>query len=54
MPIVDTSGDKLVLLQGVGQNGEPQILNLSKADFVRIHEEFDGGNDIAFLDTRDG
>jgi hypothetical protein len=49
MPVVDSSTDSLTLLWGVNANGTPDIKPLRKADFVHIHENYRGGDDVAFL-----
>jgi hypothetical protein len=49
MPVVDASRDELVLLVSLGEDGKANILRLPKARFVQIHDEFEGGNDVAFL-----
>jgi hypothetical protein len=52
MPVVDSSADELTLLWGVDEAGTPQTRLLAKKDLVSIHENFDGGDDIAYLDKR--
>jgi hypothetical protein len=49
MPVVDSSTDSLTLLWGVNANGTPHVKTLRKADFVHIHENYRGGDDVAFL-----
>lgn len=51
MPVVDMDGSKLVLLHSMQPDSQPRIMRLPKAELVRIHNEFDGGNDVAFLET---
>ena len=50
MPVVDATDDSLVLLHSVGDNGEPVTCEIRKSEFVRIHDEYQGGHDVAFLD----
>ena len=50
MPVVDSTTDSLTLLWGVDDSGSPQTETLKKSDFVDIHENFPGGDDIAILD----
>jgi hypothetical protein len=50
MPVVDSTDDELTLLYGTLQNGSFQVMNMKKTDLVAIHEQYDGGNDIAFLE----
>jgi hypothetical protein len=50
MPVVDLTESSLVLLLGV-ENNTPQLLDISKDDFVQIHDKYPGGKDIAYLET---
>jgi len=50
MPVVDSSSDSLTLFWGIDDHGTADIKMLNKADFVHIHERFQGGDDIAFLE----
>lgn len=49
MPIVDATSDELILLEYVDVNGNKRTKNLKKEEFVRIHDNYAGGDDIAFL-----
>jgi hypothetical protein len=51
MPVVDIDKDNLTLLYSVETNGRKQILKLKRLDFISIHNNFDGGDDVAFLET---
>ena len=50
MPVVDASDDDLTLLHGTLGNGQFQLMDIEKSAFVKIHDQYDGGNDIAFLE----
>lgn len=50
MPVVDVDDVNLYLLYVVQDNGGIQIMTLPKKEFVRIHEEFDGGDDVAYFE----
>jgi hypothetical protein len=50
MPVVDMDEDNLVLVNIVHQNGEAELIRLPKAAFIAIHENFPGGEDVAYLD----
>jgi hypothetical protein len=50
MPVVDMDESGLVLLHSMQPNGQPNTMQLAKAELVRIHDEFDGGNDVAYLE----
>jgi len=50
MPVVDLSHDALTFLWRVDQNGNLETMTLDKKDFVAIHERYEGGNDIAYLE----
>lgn len=54
MPIVDMTEDDIVLLVGVLQNGRKQLRTMKKSEFVRIHDEYEGGNDVAYLESSCG
>ena len=49
MLVVDTTNDSLLLLHSVTDNGEPVTKEIHKSEFVRIHDSYPGGKDIAFL-----
>ena len=49
MPVVDATEDKLILLKHVDANGTPETCELPKAEFVRIHNQYNGGDDVAYL-----
>ena len=49
MVVVDESPTDLTLLQYVDKHGRLSTLNLPKALFATIHDNFEGGDQIAFL-----
>ena len=49
MVVVDATDTDLTLLQHVDERGTPHTMHLSKAKFVYIHDNFNGGDDIAYL-----
>lgn len=53
LPIVDASADDYTLLEYVENNGTPHTKTLKKAEVARIHDQFDGGKEVAFLDKMD-
>lgn len=50
MPVVDMDDEYLYLVSAVRNNGEVQLMKLPKQEVVRIHEQFDGGDDVAYLE----
>jgi hypothetical protein len=50
MPVVDATDDSLVLLHSLDKKNEPVTCEIPKSEFVRIHDKYSGGNDVAFLD----
>jgi len=50
MLVVEASKDSLVFLKSVDENGTPETLTLSKAEFGRIHNSYPGGDDVAYLE----
>ena len=50
MLVRDAEDDKLVLLCSVSAAGEITPMELPKTKLVQIHDNFDGGNEIAFLE----
>ena len=50
MPVVDMDDEHLCLVYAVQRNGEIQLMALLKKEIVRIHEQFDGGDDVAYLE----
>jgi len=49
MPVVDATADFFAVLWSVKDDGVPDVRQLAKSDFVRIHDNFPGGDDIAIL-----
>ena len=50
MPVVDMDEENLLLVYGALAVNQIRLLKLPKTEFVRIHQQFDGGNDVAYLD----
>ena len=50
MPLVEASADELTLLHSVLPDGRGAVLRVPKSEFVRIHDQFPGGKEIAWLD----
>lgn len=50
MPVVDATDDDLILLKMVDSSGTPETCTLPKDEFVRIHDKYDGGDDVAYLE----
>ncbi len=50
MPLVDITDESLVLLNRVEANGKKITKNITKAELIRIHNEYEGGDDVAYLD----
>ncbi len=49
MVVLDVTGDYLTLLHHVDTNGDIKEMKVSKSDFVKIHDEWPGGEQIAYL-----
>jgi hypothetical protein len=49
MPVVEASDDELTLLHSVLPDGRCQVLRVPKSELVRIHDEFPGGKEVAYL-----
>jgi hypothetical protein len=49
MVVVDASEEDLTLLEYVHQNGITETKRISKLEFIRIHNEFLGGDEVAYL-----
>jgi len=52
MPVVDATDDKLILLKVMKLDGTKEKCTLSKEEFVCIHNKYDGGKDVAYLDRQ--
>jgi len=50
VPVVDTEDDTLVLLWSVSPTGEYELKSLPKAELVCIHDNYPGGEEVAFLE----
>ena len=51
MLVVDADKELLQLLYIVDAAGVSDVRPIKKVEFVQIHEDFDGGNDIAYLES---
>ena len=51
MPVVDLDDEILTLLNIVQMNGNAKLQKLPKSEFVRIHDEYPGGDDVAYLES---
>ena len=49
MPVVEASDDELTLLHSVLADGRCQVLRVPKSELVRLHDEFPGGKEVAYL-----
>jgi hypothetical protein len=50
MPVVDMDETSLILLRVIRPDGSRELQRLLKSELVRIHNEYPGGNDVAFLE----
>lgn len=49
MPVVDETADEFTLLEYVEPSGKVHTKTIKKAEMVRIHDNFAGGDEIAYL-----
>lgn len=49
MPIVDAKSSRYCLLQFVEANGEARIQWISKQQLADLHDQYEGGKDVAYL-----
>ena|ERR1700719_1524627 len=49
MVVVNATDDDLTLLEHVDLNGAAKTKTISKKEFVRIHNDYPGGDEIAYL-----
>ncbi|MHB0966845.1 MAG: hypothetical protein ACYC36_10375 [Bellilinea sp.] len=49
MVVVDSNDDELCLLRYMSVHGQIFTCNIKKVDLARIHDNYDGGNDVAYL-----
>lgn len=49
MVVVDATEADLIMLQDVSSDGTPITETVSKHDFVKIHDSYKGGDEIAYL-----
>lgn len=49
MPVVDATGDKYQMLEFVEASGTCRTKWISKTEVATIHDQFDGGCEVAFL-----
>jgi hypothetical protein len=50
-PVVDATTAELALMWSVGPSGFPEVRPINKAEFVRVHDTFPGGREVAFLES---
>lgn len=51
MPVVDADEEHLFLLHSVAPDGKPNVCKLPRVFLVSVHDNFAGGQDVAFLDV---
>lgn len=51
MPVVDADQEYLLLLNGVDEDGKLDKKIIRKVDIVNIHNNYPGGNDVAYLES---
>lgn len=51
MPVVDQTDEELFLLYIVAPDGRRDLRAIHKSEFTRRHDEWPGGNDVAFLNV---
>jgi hypothetical protein len=51
MPVVDMDDHTLTLLKILSADGNPQLQQLPKSELVRIHDNYPGGKDVAYLES---
>lgn len=49
MPVVDETADEFTLLEYVDPNGKAHTKPIKKAEVARIHDNYAGGDEIAYL-----
>ena len=49
MPVVDADNDNLTLLWATEYFGRKRIEKIAKHEFTRIHDQYPGGKDVAYL-----
>ena len=49
MPVVDATADQYALLEYVESNGSAKTQLIEKSVLVAVHDEFEGGKEVAFL-----
>lgn len=50
MPVVESDCDNLVLLHHVDENGKPHVETIAKTDFIDRHNNWQGGEEICYLE----
>ena len=50
MLAIGDTADEVLLLRKMLPYGKAEVLYVPKAELVRIHNQFPGGDDVAFLD----
>jgi hypothetical protein len=50
MPVLAAAGSSYTLLVEMRSDGTPCTLTLSRAELIRRHDEWPGGDDVAFLE----
>ena len=51
VPVVDADDENLSLLWSVDSAGNMDIRKMKKSEFARVHDEWSGGDDVAFLES---
>lgn len=51
MPVIEKSDDDYLLLHSVSELGAPHVLAADREALVSIHENYQGGHDIAYVES---
>lgn len=51
MPVVDADQDALTLLWSIDSSGNVKTARITKVEFVRVHDQWPGGKDVAYLES---
>lgn len=51
MPVIEFSNDDYLMLHSVSSLGRPQVLTITKDDLINAHASYQGGHDIAYVES---
>lgn len=51
MVIIGSDQDNLLLFKCMDKNNKPEVISITKKEIIKIHNQYSGGKDVAYLES---